>query len=76
MPSFVLFRMLLLTDVYAEETDCRIPIRGERGRSVFRSHWIWQPTWKYETNTVRGKSQQRYRDIKTGRFIKKRQNTE
>jgi hypothetical protein len=33
--------------------------------------WISQPTWKYETINVRGKSQQRYRDIKTGRFIKK-----
>jgi hypothetical protein len=28
-------------------------------------------TWKLETVTVRGKSQVRYRDIKTGRFIKK-----
>jgi hypothetical protein len=48
-----------------------IPIQGERGRRVFRSHWIWQPTWKYETITVRGRIQYRYRDNRTGRFIKK-----
>ena len=28
-------------------------------------------TWRHETVTVRGKSQVRYRDLKTGRFIKK-----
>ena len=28
-------------------------------------------TWRRETVTVRGKSQVRYRDLKTGRFIKK-----
>ena len=28
-------------------------------------------TWRCETVTVRGKSQSIYRDIKTGRFIKK-----
>ena len=28
-------------------------------------------TWKHEIVTVRGKPQVRYRDIKTGRFIKK-----
>lgn len=28
-------------------------------------------TWKRESVTVRGKSQVRYRDLKTGRFIKK-----
>jgi hypothetical protein len=48
-----------------------IPTHGERERRIFRSYWISQPTWKYETITVRGKSLQRYRDIKTGRFIKK-----
>jgi len=30
-------------------------------------------TWKYETVTVKGKSQDRYRDLKTGRLIKKPQ---
>jgi hypothetical protein len=28
-------------------------------------------TWRHETVTVRGKSQVRYRDVRTGRFIKK-----
>jgi hypothetical protein len=28
-------------------------------------------TWRYEVVNVKGKSQNRYRDIKTGRFIKK-----
>ena len=28
-------------------------------------------TWKHETVMVKGKSQIRYRDLKTGRFIKK-----
>jgi hypothetical protein len=28
-------------------------------------------TWRRETVTVRGKSQVRYRDLRTGRFIKK-----
>ena len=28
-------------------------------------------TWRHETLTVRGKPQTRYRDLKTGRFIKK-----
>jgi hypothetical protein len=28
-------------------------------------------TWRHEVVTVRGSSQDRYRDIKTGRFIKK-----
>jgi hypothetical protein len=28
-------------------------------------------TWRQETVTVRGKSQVRYRDLKTGRFMKK-----
>lgn len=28
-------------------------------------------TWRFETVTVRGKPQVRYRDLKTGRFIKK-----
>jgi hypothetical protein len=48
-----------------------IPVQSERERRVPYSHWTSQPTWKYETINVRGKSQKRYRDIKTGRFIKK-----
>jgi len=48
-----------------------IPIHGEIERRICHSHWISQLTWKYETITIKGKSQQRYRDIKTGRFIKK-----
>jgi len=48
-----------------------IPVQGERERRVQYSHWTSQLTWKYETINVRGKSQQGYRDIKTGCFIKK-----
>jgi hypothetical protein len=56
----------------ADEAQRRgIPVYIERERRVFRSNWISQPTWRYETVTVKGKSQQRYRDIKTGRFVKK-----
>ena len=34
-------------------------------------HSYVKRTWRYETVTVRGKSQTRYRDLRTGRFIKK-----
>jgi hypothetical protein len=37
-------------------------VSGERQRKV---------TWKHESVNIRGKSQGRYRDLKTGRFIKK-----
>jgi len=36
-----------------------------------QSHSYVKPTWRHETVTVRGKSQVRYRDLRTGRFIKK-----
>lgn len=29
------------------------------------------PTWRHEVINIKGKSQNRYRDLKTGRFIKK-----
>jgi hypothetical protein len=48
-----------------------IPFHSEKERRASYSHWTSKSTWKYETINVRGKSQQRYRDIKTGRFIKK-----
>jgi len=34
-------------------------------------HSYTRQTWRHETVTVRGKNQVRYRDLKTGRFIKK-----
>lgn len=33
--------------------------------------YFQQTTWRHETVTVKGKSQTRYRDLETGRFIKK-----
>jgi hypothetical protein len=36
-----------------------------------RPQFYSKQTWKQETVNVRGKAQIRYRDIKTGRFIKK-----
>ena len=36
-----------------------------------RSHVSTKRTWRHETVTVRGKPQPRYRDLRTGRFIKK-----
>ena len=53
---------------------------GEMGRKKERKSPFYvrkQPqvsikkSWRHETVTVRGKSQVRYRDIKTGRFIKR-----
>ena len=46
-------------------TETKLP------RYTKRPHFIVGQTWKRETVTVRGKPQVRYRDIKTGRFIKK-----
>ena len=45
-----------------------IPVYGmrERKRAYYQTK-----TWTHETFTLRGMSQQRYRDLKTGRFIKK-----
>jgi len=45
--------------------DTRIP-KYLRGVQVSTER-----TWRHETVTVRGKPQVRYRDLKTGRFIKK-----
>ena len=36
-----------------------------------REYHVPKFTWKYERITVRGKLQDRYRDLKTGRFIRK-----
>ena len=48
--------------------DARLPryFEGQYSRQTRQS-------WRRETVTVKGKSQVRYRDIKTGRFIKKAQ---
>ena len=45
-------------------SDSRIPTYFKRKVSTKR-------TWRRETVSVRGKSQNRYRDLRTGRFIKK-----
>jgi hypothetical protein len=47
-----------------------IPVFVER-RPVSRFHGRTAVTWRHEVVTVKGKSQVRYRDLKTGRFIKK-----
>jgi len=43
-----------------------IPVPTERGPEESSSR-----TWRNETVTVKGKTQYRFRDLKTGRFIKK-----
>jgi len=43
-----------------------IPVVGER--MVVRVPSVW---WRHETVMVRGTGQARYRDLKSGRFIKK-----
>jgi len=49
-----------------------IPIYGERGdRKISYVPSVPKITWRHESVTVKGKSQERYRDLKTGRFIKK-----
>jgi hypothetical protein len=40
-------------------------------RPVAHFHGRTAVTWRHEVVTVKGKSQVRYRDVKTGRFIKK-----
>ena len=47
-----------------------IPVSIGR-RPVARHHGRTAVTWRHEVVTVKGKSQIRYRDLKTGRFIKK-----
>jgi hypothetical protein len=47
-----------------------IPVFGKR-RPVVRFHGRTTVTWRHEVVTVKGKSQIRYRDLKTGRFIRK-----
>ena len=60
-------------EALADEAQRRgIAVYNERERNVRHyPSWISQPTWKRETITIKGKSQQRYRDLKTGRFVKK-----
>lgn len=43
-----------------------IPVRAESRPEESRRR-----TWRHETVTVKGKTQYRFRDLKTGRFIKK-----
>ena len=66
-----------LIDSYAQNRALKIEAE-KRGfeetklpRYSKRPQFIVEQTWKRETVTVRGKAQVRYRDVKTGRFIKK-----
>lgn len=51
----------------------RIGIKGEIPFYYKRriQYQISKATWRHETVIVKGKSQDRYRDLRTGRFIKK-----
>ena len=50
-------------------------LKVEARKHRFSVHEERRPTiqtvWRHETLTVKGKLQSRYRDLKTGRFIKK-----
>ena len=49
-----------------------IPAYGEkRERKIRLFTSVPKMTWRHESVIVMGKSQDRYRDLKTGRFIKK-----
>jgi hypothetical protein len=48
-----------------------IPVYGEKRERIRHFTSVLRMTWRYESVIVRGKSQGRYRDLKTGRFIKK-----
>jgi hypothetical protein len=46
--------------------------RGARREGLYMDFYERpRQTWKQEVVTVKGKAQNRYRDLKTGRFIKK-----
>jgi hypothetical protein len=47
-----------------------IPVLVDK-RPSFHMYGRKTATWRHEIVTVKGKSQTRYRDLKTGRFIKK-----
>ena len=53
------------------ETEKRGFVDSKLDRYSNQPQFIVIKTWKQETISVRGKSQVRYRDLKTGRFIKK-----
>jgi predicted glycosyltransferase involved in capsule biosynthesis len=46
-------------------------VRGFSSNHYAQTRKAKAVTWKYEVVNVKGKSQNRYRDLKTGRFIKK-----
>jgi hypothetical protein len=48
-----------------------IPVFVERRPVARRFYGRTAVTWRREVITVKGKSQTRYRDVRTGRFIKK-----
>jgi hypothetical protein len=64
-------------DSYAQNRALQIEAekRGFKDAKMptyFRRHQVSaRQTWRFETVTVRGKPQVRYRDLRTGRFIRK-----
>ena len=59
---------------YALRREARrrgIPLEGFRKARSGYFPSATRVSWKYETVKIKGKTQQRYRDLKTGRFIKK-----
>jgi hypothetical protein len=64
-------------NVEAERLGFPVPelVRGELreawGSGSYVSGGQKAATWRHEVVTVKGSSQDRYRDVKTGRFIKK-----
>jgi len=61
----------------AEARRIGIPVPAERPRRReeaglrFRREEAEAETWRFEWVTVKGRPQMRYRDLKTGRFIRK-----
>ena len=64
-------------DSYAQNTALKIEAQKRGFEEIKLTRYSKRPqisvrqTWKRETVTVKGRPQVRYRDLKTGRFIKK-----
>jgi hypothetical protein len=68
------FRQMEALSREAERIGLEVPRYYEVNRSSWRRGFYGETstiTWRYEVVTVQGKSQNRYRDLKTGRFVKK-----
>ena len=62
--------LITIIALAVEASRLGIPVFVER-TPVARVYGRTAVTWRHEVVTVKGKSQVRYRDLKTGRFIKK-----